>query len=122
MIRRMERLALHAQDLIGHLGGNRATAPAIRAVVRKEGVKAPLAVGIVPGFDRAGRELHACAVRPFMQARGRLIEIAAPVTMLKTGTRQWTEHAQAPQRDRLLVVASHRQSYSGGLRPLLGGS
>jgi hypothetical protein len=115
-------LALDAQDLLGNLGADRATPASIGAIVGKKRVKAAVAVGVVPRLDRAGRELDARAVRPFMEARGGFVEIAAPVAVLEARTRERPEHPHPPERDRLLVLMSHGRGYTGSRRPFLGGS
>ena len=115
-------LPLDTQDLLGDLRGDRATAAPIGAIVRKEGVKAAVAIGVIPRLDRASRELDARAVGPFMEARGGCVELAAPVAVLEPRTRERTQHPHAPEGDRLFVVVSHGPSYIGGRRPFLGGS
>src|SRR5207249_305526 len=57
-------LALGAQDVLGDLGADRPAPATIPAVAGKQGLEATAAVGVVPGLDRARRELDSCTVRP----------------------------------------------------------
>src|SRR5712692_1362579 len=113
---------LHAQDLLGHLGWNRATASPIRAIAGEERMKPAVAVGVIPRLDRADGELDAPAVRSFVEAGRGLLAVAASIAVFEARAGQRTEHPQSPERDRLLVLMSHGRGYTGRQRPFLGGS
>ena len=115
-------LPLDAQDVLGHLGGDRPALATVLAVLGKQSLEAAVAVGVVPSLDRARFKLDPPAVRPLVGARRGLAEVASPVPVFESRAHQRTEHAQPPQGDRLLVIVLHGPCCSRDVRPLLGGS